>query len=433
MVLLLKTPGLNPLDAYLNCMSKLLAITVVFLSQIGFSQSQVTFYKDIQPILLKHCSECHRQGGIGPFNLYSYEDVAKRSRMFLHVTETRYMPPWKADNTYQTYRNENVLSVADIDKIKRWITSGMAKGDVVKNLKAPVVYKKPDVSLPMTVSYKIQGNAKEDFRFFSVPTGFTKDFYARSIEFVPGHSKLVHHSRIMVDTTQKLRGIDGMSELDPRIKKYQEIPLAEEFLYGWVPGNTRIDFPPGTAKRIPKNSDFILNVHYSPSSKEATDKSVVNLYGYNARLLREVQTLTIRENHIVNQPFLLKKGEKPSFYVDYTINRDISLISIMPHMHFLGKSFLSYAITPAGEKIPLVKINDWDFNWQTTYQFKRMIRLPAFSRIIVVASYDNTSANNDNPNNPVRDVGYGWNSTDEMLNAVFYYVDYLQGDELIDY
>jgi hypothetical protein len=100
-------------------------------------------------------------------------------------------------------------------------------------------------------------------------------------------------------------------------------------------------------------------------------------------------------------------------------------------MHFLGKSFTAMAATPDGEAIPLIKINDWDFNWQSTYVFKNLLKVPAGSVILVQATYDNTDNNKANPNHPPKDVGYGWNSTDEMCNLIIYYLDFQEGDERI--
>lgn len=398
-------------------------------------QNQITYFDSVQTILHTHCASCHKPGGLGPFSLTTYEEVAKRGRFISSVISARYMPPWKADYTFQSYKNENILTDSEISTIQIWVESGMPRGTMPKReletLQVPM--RKPDVSLKMNSTYQLSNNGEEDFRFFVIPTGFKSDQFVSSIEFIPGNRQLVHHSRIMVDTSKRMGAINGMSELDPEIKIFQQIPLADEFLYGWVPGNESIFFPPNTAKRISKNSDLVLNIHYSPTSKTEKDQSLINLYFSKDEVFREVQTLTLRENHIQNQPFLIKAETKHTFNIDYTINRDISLISIMPHMHFIGKKFISYAVTPTGEQIPLVRINDWDFNWQTTYQFKKMIHLPAFSRIIVFAVFDNTSSNSANPNSPPIDISYGWNTKDEMLNAVFYYVDYKANDEFLEY
>ncbi|MGE0771058.1 MAG: hypothetical protein AB7K37_05060 [Cyclobacteriaceae bacterium] len=413
-------------------------LVAMFLLWSGVLRSQhPTYYGNIEPIIRKNCVTCHHEGGIGPFSLITYEDVSDKGSFIAHVTKTKYMPPWQADPSFQTFRNEKILSADEIELIQQWVKAGMPKGKRKKEPVESILFvegsTKPDLSLAMSSSFTIPDKAIEEFRFFVMPTNLSQDTYVSAVEFIPGNRRQVHHSRIMADTTQRIRGIDGMSELDPRLKQFQTIPLVDEFLYGWVPGNNKIFFPPGTGKLIHKNTDLVLNIHYSPSSKIQKDKSVINLYFAEGEVKREVHTLTLRENDIINQPFFIPAESVPTFRIDYQINRDISLISVLPHMHFLGKKFKSVAITPSGEEIPLIKIDHWDFNWQTTYQFKSLLKIPAGSRILVEAQYDNSSENPANPFSPARDIGYGWNSTDEMCNMVIYYLDYQEGDEEMKY
>lgn len=413
----------------------LLIISVLVLVGVAKGQTNPTYYESVRPIIAKNCSSCHRPGGIGPFSLRTYEEVSAKGTFVSHVTKSRYMPPWKADPSFQTFRNQTLLSEDEINLIERWVKAGMPKGKKKKLKTQPEIAETaiPDLVLPMTSNYQLTDQAKEDFRFFVVPTNLPSDTYLSAVEFVPGNKKQVHHSRVMVDSTRQIRGIDGMSEMDPRVKEFQTIPLADEFLYGWVPGNTKIFFPPGTGKKISENADLILNIHYSPSSRLQQDRSTVNFYYAKGPVNREVKTLTLKESDIKNQPFFIEAERKPTFYMNFPVYKDISLISIMPHMHFIGRSYLAYAITLEGDKIPLIRIENWDFNWQTTYQFKNLIKLPAGSMIYVEAVYDNTSENPMNPNTPPKDIGYGWNSTDEMCNLVIYYLDYEVGDELIKY
>jgi hypothetical protein len=401
---------------------------------------QTTYQADVASIIRVHCIECHQKGGIGPFALTSYEDVAKRAKFIGKVTQSRYMPPFRADRTFQEYANERGLSETEIATIQQWVQEGAVEGKAekkkigkkAKSEAAGAVEKvTPWKEWTMLSPYEIKGDGKEDFRYFNIPTNLEKDIYVKAIEFRVDNRKVLHHSRIMTDTTQKMRAIDGMAGSDPRIKAFQKIPLEEEFLYGWVPGNERIKFPAGTAKKIRKGTDLLFNMHYAPSPIKEKDQSAVRFYlTDSAAVDREVKTLTLTENDITNQPFVLPAESKPTFYISYgPTQQNISLISVLPHMHVLGKTFRSFAITPGGELVPLVKIDQWDFNWQMTYQFKKLLHLPEGSTIIVEASYDNTSQNPENPFQPARQVTYGWNSTDEMMNLVIYYVGYKEGDE----
>jgi hypothetical protein len=396
-----------------------------------------TYHENIEPVIIKNCVPCHQPGQAGPFNLLTYEDVVKKGEFIGHVTKTRYMPPWKADRGFQQYRNERFLSEQEITMIQQWIAAGMPKGKPTKKTTTPLSPQKPaspDLSLKVKTPYTIPSNNVDDFRFFNLSTNLAKDQYIKKIEFIPGNTRLAHHSRLMTDTTNKVRSIDGMSANDPRISEFEKYPPVDKFLYGWVPGNFAIEFPKGTGKKIYKNSDIIANIHYSPNSRtDQTDQSTVNFYFAKDSVYREVLSLAIAEENITNPPFVIEANEKKTFYSNYgPIPVDISAIAILPHMHYLGKTFKAFAITPDGDVVMLVKIDDWDFNWQETYQFSKFLKIPKGSNIYVEASFDNTESNLANPSRPPKTITYGWGTAQEMLDLVLYFVIYKQGDELIN-
>jgi len=397
---------------------------------------EVNFYEHIAPIIYKNCTPCHQPNKSGPFNLITYEDVAKRAKFIGKVTETRYMPPFPADRKFQAYLNERGLTVGEITKIKLWIEGGMKEGvlkstvDIGQSTALDLV--KPDLVLKMNKPYPISSENLEDFRFFSLPSNTPKDEYITAIGFTAGNKKIVHHSRLMVDTTNKIRAIDGLSETDPKVYEFQKTALKEEFLYGWVPGNDKINFPKGTGVKLNANSDFLLNMHYAPSPVPDTDQSEIQLFFAKEKIEREVRNFTLRENDISNKPFLIKSGQKATFFISKKIDKSMSLISVMPHMHLIGKTFRAFVVTPEGEVVNLVKIDNWEFNWQMTYQFKKLLKVPAGSTFIVEGTYDNTAENPENPYSPPRDIGYGWGTKDEMFNLVLYYLDYKEGDENVE-
>ena len=416
----------------------ILILVLLLFQKSAIGQENINFETTIKPILKQHCINCHQKGGIAPFSLDQWEDVDARSIMIAAVTASKYMPPWRADSSFQHYKNENYLNQTEIDQIQQWIQNGKPRGILEKNEKsAPKIKVKTKIDNQIRIgfnqSFEIKGDNKEEFRFFHLPSNLKVDGYIQSVEFFPGNKQQVHHSRIMIDTTQSISGIDGLSEEDTAILKFQVKPLADPFLFGWVPGNHKIIFPKGIGKKIYAKSDFIVNVHYAPTPITVHDSSSIIIELAKEVIEREAQTLTLTENNISNQPFVLYPNKKSTFYMRSPVLQDtISLISIMPHMHLLGKSFKSYAITPDGIIIPLVHVPNWDFNWQTTYQFKQFTILPKGSVIYAEATYDNTNENPLNPYKPARTVGYGWGSKDEMMNLVIYYVKYKQGDELID-
>ena len=393
----LKLTKRYPLVALLN--SVLIGYFLLFSTRLN--AQKLTYVADIQPIIERNCVACHRVGQIAPFSLTTYDDVAKRGKFISYVTTERYMPPNPAaSDSNSHFKNVKKLTDEEIRKISRWVAEGKVKGKVrsgdnrlenqekaiksdkksqnTEGVSAASTFREPDLILTFRQPFKIAGSNKEQFRVFVVPTNATEDLYIEGIDFLPENRKIAHHCRFTLDTTNQLRADDGIEVGATSEFQRLGVKMNDNFLHGWLPGNTAIFYPEGTAKRLPKNSDIILNMHYSPSLKTLTESPKILLYLTKTPPKRLVKTFILDENWISNQPFSIPKDTVIKFYVrSPMLTNDISLISITPHMHFLGKSFRSYAITPDGDLIDLIKIDAWDFNWQMTYQFDGLKKIPS--------------------------------------------------------
>lgn len=407
----------------------LIIATTVGSSAVCQSQ-QINFNEHVAPIIHQNCSPCHRKGEAAPFSLLTYEDVAKRGKFIQKVTEMRYMPPWKADHDFGDFKNVRKLTIGQIATIKLWVQAGMPQGpDIALTLPSFPAYSQlkttPDLTLSYRKAYAIASNNKEDYVLFSLPTNLVTDTYIKAIEFRPYNKKVVHHARVSVDTTQIMRITNGKSINDPSIQAYGKIKMKDEFWTGWVPGNNPIEYPEGTAKFLKAGSDLLLNVHYAPTVlANEIDSSTVNLYFAKETITKQVQTLVLQEENITNQPFELPADSVITFYAKSPKTPyPIQLLSVQPHMHLLGKSVRSFAITPEGDMIPLIKISKWDFNWQMTYEYQQPLIIPKGSIIFAEATYDNTVNNPANQYNPPQKITYGWNSTQEMMNIIFQYIE----------
>ncbi len=98
-----------------------------------------TYNKDIAPILYQNCATCHRPGEVAPFSLLSYEDAQKRARLIATVTQSRYMPPWKAEHGYGSFVNERRLTDEQIALIRDWASAGAPEGDPADQPQPPEV------------------------------------------------------------------------------------------------------------------------------------------------------------------------------------------------------------------------------------------------------------------------------------------------------
>lgn len=393
-----------------------------------FSQ-KITFTEHIAPIIHQNCTPCHRSGEVGPFSLITYEDVVKRGKFIQKVTESRYMPPWRADHDFAEFKDVRKLTLGQISLIRLWVQDGMPLGPNI-NLPIPIfnagtqLKEKPDLSLRINKLFKIPSENKEEYYLFSLPTKLKENKFVKAIEFRAGNKRLVHHSRISVDTTQLMRVTDGKSIDDSTIAKYGKVKMKDEFWSGWVPGNNPIVYPDGVAKQLSAGSDLLINIHYAPNLlPNETDSSSVNLYFAKEPIKYDLKTFILFEKDITNLPFEIPADTVITFYAkSVELPYELTMLSVQPHMHLLGKSLRSFAITPGGDLIPLLKISNWDFDWQMTYQFKEEQKIPFGSIIYAEVTYDNTSKNPRNSFSPPQRILPGWNSTQEMFNLIFQYI-----------
>src|SRR5262245_51772492 len=240
--------------------------------QVPPASPRVTFTETIAPILYANCVTCHRAGEAAPFALISYEDVAKRGKLISEVTGSKYMPPWHAARGHGEFVGERGLTDSQIAAIGRWVRDGMPRGDDSKMPKLPTFpadgwrLGQPDLILEMPVGFDLPAKGPDVFRNFVIPTKLTEDKWVRGVEFRPSARKAVHHalfaqvpggSRANVDGVDGRPGFGGISAVGFMDRN-------DPGLGGWAPGSQPAMFTEGLVSRLPKGSDFLLQVHFHP-------------------------------------------------------------------------------------------------------------------------------------------------------------------------
>lgn len=398
----------------------------------------VTWATDIAPIIYGNCTSCHRTGEIGPMPFQSYQQVKASGNMVAYTTRLKYMPPWKPDKTYSHFVGERGLTTVQIQKIQDWVATGMLRGDSTLEPPSPTFpigsqLGTPDMVIRFAQSYAVQGNNIDDYRNFVFPINLPQDTVVVAAEFRPGNRSVVHHALMGYDTSGTAARKDAQA---PGYGYPGSIGLATDVqneYTGYVPGMTPVFYPSGTGKPLPKRSDLVVQVHYAPTSVATTDSSEIHLFFNKSRISRQVYTYTVSPYDLIGGPsaFVIPANQITTFRGIKNVPADISLVSIFPHAHLVGKSWLVYAVTPTQDTLKLIKIDDWDFNWQGGYVFPKLIKIPARSRIYIVAAYDNTTNNPNNPSNPPQTVSWGEGTRDEMYVCYINYLVYQQGDENI--
>src|SRR5215468_8948597 len=426
------------------------------------ANKQITFSKDVAPILFKNCAVCHRPDDIGPFSVLSYKDSRPWAKSIREKVASREMPPWGADPGHGEFSNDTRLKQGEIDTIVAWVDGGAKEGDPKDMPPAPDFSDawrigKPDVTLTMPEEFTLDAGGADDYIFFRVPTNFTEDKWIEAAEFRPGNKRVVHHAVVFIETPQMIDAAKTMAkrsgrEFDPRNgpsvferapgpetlffkegtvwRTKTDAPVIDDgcgqsntkvrsvsagagatILTAYAPGKNPDVYPPGTAKRIPAGSNLILQMHYSKSTgKPEKDRTSVGLVFAKGPVEKTVETLTV-----INSLFLIPPGaENHEATACYNVPRDIQFVNYFPHMHVRGKAMKYEVVYPDGRRETLLQVDKYNFNWQTLYILKNPLPVPKGSRFVVTAHFDNSVKNKYNPD-PAKAVRFGEPTYDEML------------------
>ena len=388
---------------------------------------KINYAEHVAPILNKHCVECHRPGEVAPFSLTGYENAKKWAPMIVDATSKRQMPPWKAVHGYGEFLDENRLSETQIAILSLWNAQKAPRGNAKKEPATPAfsgewTLGQPDMVLSPNKPYEIDAVGSDDYRNFVLPLNNKETLWVTGMDVKPGNKKVVHHVIGFIDSSQQ--GKQRAEREDDGKEGYSSFGgvgfLPYGSLGGWAPGLRPRKSIDDIAFEVPPNSSIVMQVHYHKNGKPESDKTQLGLY-----LSKGTPKQALQLRWLANPLFRIPAGAKNHYVkLEYKVPVDTTVYGAMPHMHLLGRTMMATIILPDGTQKPLVYINDWDFNWQMAYVLKEPIKLPAGSKILVEATYDNSAENKNNPNNPPKPVTWGEETTDEMfLLVVPYTVD----------
>lgn len=398
----------------------------------------VTFTKDVLPVLQKNCQTCHRPGEVAPMSFLSYESTRPWAKAIKGAVMTKKMPPWYADTHVGKFSNDRSLSQAEIDTLVAWSDQGAKQGDP-KDAPKPVDFVegwrigKPDVVFTMETAFNVPASGTIDYQYIIVPTGFTEDKYVQMAEARPGDRGVVHHIIAFI----REPGNPWLREAKPGVpfvpmeeaRKAQReaaagvkrnrgegggFGLTGDMLAGYAPGTVPDVMLPGQSKLIKAGSDLVLQIHYTANGKPATDISKVGLV-----FCKDKPNVRVLSLAATTANFAIPPGD-PNYRVDAKIQlqQDATLVNLLPHMHFRGKDFEYRVIYPTGEHETLLKVPNYDFGWQLTYDLATPRLLPAGTIIECTAHFDNSANNKYNPD-PTKEVHFGEQSWEEMMFGFF--------------
>jgi tetratricopeptide (TPR) repeat protein/mono/diheme cytochrome c family protein len=382
---------------------------------------QITFNRDVAPILYSSCSLCHRPAEAGPFPLLTYSDAKLHARQIAAVTQKRIMPPWLPEPGGPAFADELRLSDDQIALIQAWVDQGEVEGDP-RDLPAKPQFVpgwqlgRPDVIVRAAKPFLLPASGTDTYWNFIFRTPADRTRWLKAIEIRPGDKRLVHHANVLVDRGQTARHQEkepgaGFGGMDLTIESEVFDPDSH-FLF-WKPGSIPYVEPDGMALRLDKDTDLVLNTHLQPSGKPESLQPTLGLYFTDKPATMYPILLQMENDRALDIP----PGEA-NFLVtdDFTLPVTVDVLAIYPHAHYLGKDLQALATLPDGTTQTLIHISRWNLNWQAVYRYAKPVALPKGTTISMHFTYDNSQDNPLNPNHPPQRVRAGNRSSDEMAH-----------------
>ncbi len=380
---------------------------------------EVTFYRDIAPIVYQNCAPCHRPGESAPFSLLGFEDAKRHAAQIADVTKRRFMPPWLPEPGHGDFQEERRLTDEQIRLIQDWVKQGAQAGPAA-DAPAPPKFSsewklgQPDMILHVAKPYELYADGPEVFWNFVLPVPVTAARWVKAMEIRPGNARVFHHANVILDRSGSAKRKEvqpgaGFPGMDLTVEEHTFDP--DGFFLSWKPGSAPVVEPDGMAWHADPGMDLVLNVHLRPSGKREIVSPEIGLYFTDKPQTKFPMLLELEHDGALDIP----AGDRDFVSSDdFQVPLDLNVLAVYPHAHYLCKLMEGYATLPDGSRKWLIRIPNWDLNWQGVYNYKQPVFLPKGTVISMRYHYDNSSDNPRNPNNPPKRVRNGNEALDEM-------------------
>jgi len=392
-----------------------MALLAAIHCSLTLALSAPTFTHNIAPIVFRSCSPCHHTGGAGPFPLLTFEDVRKHARQIADVTRSRFMPPWLPEQGYGDFEDERRLTTREIQTIQGWVAHGAPEGASAGLPSLPSFpdswqLGKPDVVVMAPRAFVVPAAGPDRFWNFVLSPKIASRRYVRAVEIHVDNPRLLHHANLLIDRTGALssRG-GGFPGMELALER-SVFDLDGHFLF-WKPGSLPYSEPDGFSWVLNPGNNLVLNAHIQPSGKTEKLQPSVGLYFTDKPPVHFPLLIQLEHDGVLDIP----AGGKDFVVSDeFRLPLAVDVLAIYPHAHYLGKLLEAYATLPDGSRRWLIRIPDWNLNWQAIYRYRKPLFLPRGSVISMRYHYDNSAANPRNPNRPPKRVRAGNDASDEM-------------------
>jgi mono/diheme cytochrome c family protein len=414
-----------------------------------------TYNGAIAGILDRHCVGCHRPEGMyGAAPLDSYAAIRPQLAAVRAAVAARTMPPWLADPDHSAkFRNDARLAPEELGALLSWIDGGAAEGPGVRpplpSFTAGWQHpsgRPPDaiVTLP---EFSLRADGEIPYVQLRAPAPVDGDRWITGLQVLPSNALVVHHMGIAeVRLAAAATDVDvaQVEELARRLGRpagsfLRTVPAvvdpndgdAYDMLDAYTPGAGYESWGPGTAKLLRGGRGLFLNfnIHYTTTGRPETDRSRLGLWFATDPPKHQLLRVPSPGKSVIANGEMLFPDDAgtraegtdvaippiPPFAADYELTgvvayaRPVTLFTFQPHAHLRARDFTYVVVRPDGSEETLLSVPRYDFHWQLSYQLATPLRLPAGSKLVVTAHYDNSERNEHlreaAANDPARNCG----------------------------
>ncbi len=402
------------------------------------AQGPVTFTKDVAPILQRSCENCHREGGVGPMPLTTYEQVRPWARSIKTRTAKHEMPPWFIEKNIgiQKFKDDPSLNDAEIATIAAWVDAGAPRGNP-GDMPPPRHYSDaagwtigtPDL-IVSSPAKKIEAVAADWFGALDpVPTGLTEDRYIKAVEIKEvrlhpqGQEKpadkqgagraalnifVVHHAVVAVASGDRQAGAND---------EESALGRPDAFNITYELGQNATIFPDNVGVKLPAGAVLTFDrQHYHSVGTEVVARIDVAFTlhpkGYQPKYRQSVVAMPLEFDFELDIPAGQSNVMRDAFY---RLSRPGILMTFEPHLHSSGKRMCMEALYPNGKR-EMLNCAGYNHNWVKVYTYEDDVAplLPTGTVLHFLAWYDNT-AGNPRVVDPRNWKGWGNRSIDDMF------------------
>lgn len=397
-----------------------------------------TFNQDIAPILYAKCVSCHRPEQIAAaYPLLTYDSAQRQARAIAEQVASRQMPPWPADSKDSLrLRNDPRLSTGDIEAVVRWANGGAPQGSGDPPLPPPEAPKwlfpggrRPDAILKLS-DVAIPARGEVPYVQQRVKVALPADQWIVAMQVLPGNREIVHHvgiTEVAMSHDVSAQDLDALARVATRMGLPEDALIsaqpavldtatsAYDMLGVYTPGSTFEMYDNGSAKLLKAGDNVYVNfnIHFTTNGVAQSNHLELALWFQPAapehQLIRApaaVETVIANGTQILTDaPGTKAEGTDvaippiPPFATNFELigmtayREPLVIYQLQPHAHMRGASFRYSVVYPDGHELTVLSVPQYDFHWQLAYDLETPLHLPAGSKLVVTATYDNSAKN----------------------------------------